>query len=156
MPGVPRAIIGFAPDEGGVWVAKLECGHGQHVRHNPPWQLRPWVLTEQGRNEHLGVALACVKCSMPELPVDVERYKVLGPFDQGTIPVGLSKAHSLKPRVWGRIVVAEGRLRYVIERTPEVAFMLEPGAVGIVLPEEPHHIEAVGPVDFTVEFWRRS
>jgi hypothetical protein len=32
-----RAVIGFDKDEEGHWVAKLECGHGQHVRHDPPW-----------------------------------------------------------------------------------------------------------------------
>ncbi|WP_372983133.1 DUF3565 domain-containing protein, partial [Marinobacter sediminum] len=21
----------------------MSCGHFQHVRHNPPWQNRPWV-----------------------------------------------------------------------------------------------------------------
>jgi tellurite methyltransferase len=156
MPGVPRSIVGFTQDEEGSWVANLACGHRQHVRHNPPWQLRPWVLTEDGRNEHLGVQLDCVKCGMPELPPDAERYKVLGPFNEGTIPGGLLKAHSLKPGVWGRIVVTEGRLQYVIERAPEVAFVLEPGAVGIALPEEAHHIAAMGEVVFTVEFWRRS
>ena len=25
------------------WVAELECGHTQHVRHDPPWTNRPWV-----------------------------------------------------------------------------------------------------------------
>ena len=44
------------------WVADLACGHGQHVRHNPPWQNRPWVITEQGRKEKLGVMLECKKC----------------------------------------------------------------------------------------------
>jgi len=155
MPGVPRAIVGFSQDEAGVWVASLECGHGQHVRHNPPWQLRPWVQSEDGRRQHLGLHLDCVKCSMPQLPADAERYKTIGPFNDETIPAGLLSAHSLKPRVWGHIVVSEGQLRYVIERAPEVAFVLQPGAPGVVLPEEPHHVEVLGPVRFEVEFWRR-
>ena len=37
-----RRIAGFHQDELGDWVAELDCGHTQHVRHNPPWQLRPW------------------------------------------------------------------------------------------------------------------
>jgi len=52
-----QAIVGFHLDEEGHWVADLACGHGQHVRHDPPWQNRPWVLTEQGRREKLGVML---------------------------------------------------------------------------------------------------
>ena len=46
-----QAIIGFHLDEQGHYVADLACGHGQHVRHDPPWQNRPWVLTEQGHKE---------------------------------------------------------------------------------------------------------
>ncbi len=59
---VARRITGYHQDEEGHWVAELECGHGQHVRHDPPWQLRPWVITESGRREMLGVTLDCRKC----------------------------------------------------------------------------------------------
>jgi hypothetical protein len=57
-----QAIVGFHLDEEGHYVADLACGHTQHVRHDPPWQNRPWVLTEQGRKEKLGVMLECKKC----------------------------------------------------------------------------------------------
>ena len=57
-----RRINGFHQDEERHWVAELECGHRQHVRHDPPWQLRPWVLTEEGRASRLGVPLDCVIC----------------------------------------------------------------------------------------------
>jgi len=57
-----RKIVGFHTDEKGDWVADLECGHGQHVRHNPPWTNRPWVLTLEGRAEHIGRELECKKC----------------------------------------------------------------------------------------------
>lgn len=57
-----RKIIGFHTDEEGDWVADLECGHGQHVRHNPPWSERPWVITQTGRDQHLGDELFCKKC----------------------------------------------------------------------------------------------
>jgi hypothetical protein len=60
--GMPQAIVGFHQDENGHWVADLECGHGQHVRHDPPWQLRPWVLTAEGRQTRLGVELLCKRC----------------------------------------------------------------------------------------------
>jgi hypothetical protein len=58
-----RRIVGFRRDEEGVWVADLECGHAQHVRHDPPWQLRPWVLTEEGRRRFMGATLNCVLCT---------------------------------------------------------------------------------------------
>ena len=57
-----RRMIGFHLDEHGDWVADLECGHTQHVRHQPPWQLRPWVMTEEGRDSKLGQELDCKKC----------------------------------------------------------------------------------------------
>ena len=57
-----QRIIGFHRDEYGDWVADLECGHGQHVRHDPPWSERPWVVTPQGREQKLGDVLLCKKC----------------------------------------------------------------------------------------------
>ncbi len=57
-----RKIVGFRQDEQGDWVAELECGHGYHVRHQPPWQDRGWVLTETGRASRLGVEVECKKC----------------------------------------------------------------------------------------------
>ena len=60
--GVPRRIVGYHLDEEAHWVAELECGHGQHVRHDPPWQVREWVTTEVGRAAHLGTILNCVRC----------------------------------------------------------------------------------------------
>ncbi|MEO8560954.1 MAG: DUF3565 domain-containing protein [bacterium] len=57
-----RAIVGFHLDDEGHWVAELVCGHGQHVRHDPPWQRREWVTTESGRASFLGFELDCVLC----------------------------------------------------------------------------------------------
>lgn len=59
-----RPISGYHRDEEGHWVAELECGHFQHVRHIPPWQNRPWVETEAGRNTMLGYELNCKKCDL--------------------------------------------------------------------------------------------
>jgi hypothetical protein len=61
-----QPITGFHLDDDGHWVAELECGHGQHVRHRPPWELRPWVLTAEGRRSRLGVELDCVLCDRGE------------------------------------------------------------------------------------------
>ncbi len=60
-----QRIIGFHQDEHGDWVADLECGHGQHVRHDPPWSERPWVVTQRGREQQLGATLLCKKCDEP-------------------------------------------------------------------------------------------
>jgi hypothetical protein len=68
-----RCIVGFHRDEEGDWVAELDCGHGQHMRHNPPWQLRPWTTTEQGRAARLGATVNCLKCDRNEPPADWAR-----------------------------------------------------------------------------------
>jgi hypothetical protein len=59
---VKRRITGFHQDEEGHWVAELECGHTQHVRHQPPWRDREWVLTEASREQFIGTTLNCVEC----------------------------------------------------------------------------------------------
>jgi hypothetical protein len=55
--GVARKIVDFHLDESLDWVADLECGHQQHLWHNPLWTTRHWVTTPQGRYEHLGCGL---------------------------------------------------------------------------------------------------
>ena len=56
------AIIGYHLDEEGHWIAQLVCGHNQHVRHQPPWVVRNWVTTAQGRKGMIGQLLICRKC----------------------------------------------------------------------------------------------
>jgi hypothetical protein len=63
LEGQPRKIVGFHLDEYLDWVAELECGHQQHVRHNPPWIEHHWVTTSEGRQSHLGHELRCVACN---------------------------------------------------------------------------------------------
>ena len=57
-----QKIVSFHQDDEHHWVARLACGHNQHVRHNPPWTLRPWVITPEGRATMIGVELDCKKC----------------------------------------------------------------------------------------------
>lgn len=58
-----RKIVGFRQDDAGDWIADLECGHSQHVRHNPPWMNRVWVTTAEGRASRIGTELQCAKCA---------------------------------------------------------------------------------------------
>jgi len=57
-----RSIVGFHRDDELHWVAELECGHFQHVRHQPPWINRPWVISVAGRAAAVGQTLDCKKC----------------------------------------------------------------------------------------------
>jgi len=63
---VEQAITGYHQDDVGDWVAELACGHDQHVRHRPPFQLREWVLDADGRAGRLGRPLACPLCDRGE------------------------------------------------------------------------------------------
>ncbi|WP_296127701.1 DUF3565 domain-containing protein [Pseudomonas sp. Ga0074129] len=56
-------LLDFRQDEHGDWVAVLSCGHTQHLRHQPPWQNRAWVLDAQKRQAQLGKAFLCGWCA---------------------------------------------------------------------------------------------
>jgi hypothetical protein len=68
-----QKITGFHQDEEQHWVADLACGHTQHVRHDPPWQSRPLVVTPEGRASKLGRLLKCKKCDEALAPPDPSR-----------------------------------------------------------------------------------
>ncbi len=57
-----RRITGFHQDAEQHWVADLDCGHRQHVRHDPPWHVRPWVLAPETRARFIGTTLECAAC----------------------------------------------------------------------------------------------
>ncbi|WP_133406772.1 DUF3565 domain-containing protein [Parashewanella tropica] len=57
-----QPITGYHKDEENDWVAELNCGHFQHVRHQPPFINRPWVVSAEGRKMFLGHKLECKKC----------------------------------------------------------------------------------------------
>ena len=149
-----RAITGFHRDEVGDWVAELDCGHAQHVRHKPPFTLRPWVTSERGRIEKLGECLSCVRCDRFELPETVRAYRSTPEFTEQTIPRGLLADHATATGVWGRIHVHAGELHYQIEGAPELDRVIAAGEVGIVAPERRHRVRPLGAVRFSVEFMR--
>lgn len=69
-----QAIIDYHLDLENHWVAELECGHFQHVRHEPPLTTRPWVLSKSGRESMLGYKLNCKKCDRNE-PKDASKSR---------------------------------------------------------------------------------
>ena len=149
-----RAIAGFHRDDEGHWVADLECGHPQHVRHRPPLEERPWVLSEEGREGMLGHMLECLFCNMPRLPDHAELFKTSTEYDERTIPEGMLQDHRLRSGVWGRIVLREGKLMYALAEPAGAAWVLRPGIDGIIAPGLSHWIAPNGSVRFVVEFFR--
>ena len=52
-------ITGFHQDKNKERVVDLSCVHAMHFRHNPPFQIREWVTSPQGRNTYIGFELEC-------------------------------------------------------------------------------------------------
>ena len=150
-----RPIEAFHQDERGDWGADLGCGHGQHVRHQPPFQMREWVLTPEGRATRLGAELDCVRCDRFELPAGLVAYQRSADFDEGTVPAGLLADHATKSGVWGVLHVLAGRLTYVVEPPLAREVLVEAGRTAVIVPEVKHRVRPEGAVRFFVEFHRR-
>ncbi|MEJ7596275.1 MAG: DUF3565 domain-containing protein [Kofleriaceae bacterium] len=156
MTTLLRPITGFHQDEHDDWVATLSCGHGQHVRHRPPFFSRPWVVTAEGRAEQLGAELPCVLCERFELPSGFTPYKRTPEFTSQSVPTALKANHSTKAGVWGLIHVVVGQLRYVVEPPLAREIVVNPGAPAVVVPEVLHRVILEEGARFFVEFHRRS
>ena len=150
-----RAIVGFHLDAASDWVAELACGHGQHVRHDPPLGERPWVLTAEGRASRIGAALDCGRCDRSEIPDGYHPYRRTADFTERSVPGALLRSHSTRPGVWALIRLSRGQLGYHVHAPFHRQELLTPDSPGVVLPEVEHHVAPSGPVEFFVEFWRR-
>ena len=148
-----RPIVGFHLDGEGHWTARLSCGHPQHVRHDPPYVERPWVLSDQGRSERIGEPLNCVRCERMELPDHYVAHRRTRAFTNDSMPPALRVEHATKAGVWGRIVVTAGTLRY---RAPVLGVdtLLSRGDEAIVVPEVAHRVEPSGAAGFYLVFYR--
>ena len=91
---------------------------------------------------------------MESLPEDVAAYARTATFSARSIPGSLRKSHRTKGGTWAKIVILEGRLRYRILEPSIGEFDLSPDRPGVVQPEVPHEVEAIGDVRFYVEFYR--
>lgn len=87
-------------------------------------------------------------------PAAPSPYKSTPVFDENTLPAGLRKEHRTKPGVWGIIRVLEGRVRYHV-LAPASVSTLDRECPGLVLPDQPHFVEPLGPVRMLVEFYDR-
>lgn len=148
-----RKITGFHKDEHNDWVAELDCFHGQHVRHKPPFFNRPWVELDAGRNGMLGSELDCVRCDRLELPAGLVATERTPRFSELTVPAGMLKNHALQTGVWGCIHVLSGTLNYVVQDPVPRILVLDTDTAGVIAPGMPHHLEAENAVSFYIEFF---
>jgi tellurite resistance-related uncharacterized protein len=147
-----RAITGFHLDAEDDWVAELSCGHDQHVRHRPPFQVRTWVTTAEGRAGRLATPLDCPWCDRCELPDAVRRVRTSPVWESDTLPAGLRRAHRVAAGTWGRLVVERGSLTFTAATTPPVDVVVGAGEVQAIPPEVAHAVEPAGDARFRIEF----
>ena len=91
---------------------------------------------------------------MNTLPDGVSAYARTDTFSARSIPDHLRRSHRTKAGTWAKIVILEGRLRYRILEPIIREFELWPDRPGVVEPEVPHEVEAMGDVRLYVEFYR--
>jgi len=149
---VQRAISGYHQDNEGEWVAELSCGHGQHVRHRPPFQFREWVVDAGRRDARLGTPLDCPLCDRAELPDGLQLVRTSPRWDQRTMPAGLKRSHRTAVGTWGRIVVHDGNLRFVAQTDPGLDVIVGPGSLQAIPPEVEHNVQPLDRVCFSIDF----
>ena len=147
-----RSIEAFRRDEERHWVATLDCGHSQHVRHAPPLVERRWVLDATGREARIGTPLDCVRCDRRELPEHFRETRRTRRFTETTLPDALRRRHSTRRGVWGVIHVHRGRLAYRQHAPFDDECVLSAGDAVPILPEVEHEVEPLGEVEFEVAF----
>lgn len=148
-----RTIMGFHCDDNGDYVAELSCGHGQHVRHRPPFQIRPWVIDPEERAKRIGAALDCPLCDRAEPPEGLRFARSSPIWDEQTIPVALLSSHRVGRRTWGEIHVNEGRMRFVMASEPVLDVVVEANSTQAIPPDVEHRVEPLGPVRFSIAFF---
>ncbi len=150
-----RTITAFRQDDAGDWVADLSCLHAQHVRHQPPFRLAPWVLDDAGRAARVGSLLDCPLCDRGELPPGLRVVRTSELWDERTMPAALRRSHRTPAGAWGRLQVKKGRLRFRAHTRPALDVVVGPGAAQAIPPGVEHEVEPNGEVSFLIEFLRR-
>jgi len=69
------------------------------------------------------------------------------------MPDDLRVAHRLKRGTWGRVVVREGRLRFVARTTPALDVVIEPDTPQAIPPDVDYSLQPMGTVRFAVELY---
>lgn len=150
-----RDIIGFHQDELGDWVAELGCLHTQHVRHKPPFQIRPWVVDEIQRESRIGTLLDCKLCERCEFPDQLYLHDKFGRWDSGSIPNGLRTSHKLAKGKWAILKVIHGNVKFELLLNPPVRKALSHGESQVIPPEVPHSVVMSDDGEIELEIWSK-
>ena len=102
-----------------------------------------------------GAAGRSARSGRDVLPEGLQLDRTSAIWTEETVPRGLLSAHRLADHVWGRLVVAGGRLALAFEDSPDETNTLAAGDSAIIAPARPHHVVLDGPVEFSIEFHRQ-
>ena len=86
-------------------------------------------------------------------PKQLVAYQTSSVFTETTVPARLQKAHDTKAGTWAKLIVQTGALTYVIEETGATQHV-DAENVGLIFPQQLHHVEISEPVTFYLEFYR--
>lgn len=75
-------------------------------------------------------------------------------FTEATTPAKLIGVHTTKAGVWGKLVVFDGVLDFVVPGPPSRCQRVDAGSFAVIEPTVPHHVRLIGPVSFRIEFHR--
>lgn len=147
--------MGFRKDELGDWVADLECFHGQHVRHRPPFQVRPWVQSEDERSNRIGSLLNCPLCDRCEVPEGLVPKRVSGPWTRETFPVEFQRENKVAGGAWARINVFRGEVKFSLQVVPPLVRVLRSNGSLHIPPGISHRMELSDDAQVELEFLER-
>jgi len=150
--------VDFRQDQAGDWAAVLDCWHGRHFRHDPPWVENPWVLSATGRASRIGKSTDCPKCEWIELPDGLRLERTTAEWNQDTIPAGIRRTHRVASGVWGRLRVLDGAVNFVFDdQFPGACDQpVSAGSHQLIPPDRPHHLVVGEPVRLVVDFLVRA
>lgn len=151
-----REIVNFVEDDGPQWMALLDCGHFQHMRHSPPLIEREWVLSEEGRASHLGTSLNCVSCDEREIPGIAVYLSTSPSFTELTIPEALRKRRHSGTGLWAKVCVTEGSLELEMFEPINEKQTLTPDNPAVLPPGVPYSLATPAQVKFHIEFLKVS
>lgn len=151
-----KGIVGFHIDDQGDWVADLECGHAQHVRHNPPWVNRPWVLEVEGRKRALGTLLDCLKCNMPRIPSEAQQIACSAMLTQQAISEKDADLQYNDADTWVKVVVHEGELIYQQIADKTIGYVIDSEFAAVIAPGERFVLREKGRVRYQLFYYHNS
>jgi tellurite resistance-related uncharacterized protein len=151
---VERTITGFRLDALGEWIAELDCGHDQHIRHRPPFEIRPWIRSAKERLARLESKRDCPLCDRAVLPSRLDLLRRTPCWSEQSMPVALRGVHKLAEGNWAVLVVDEGVLVYRPARVRSASVALATGDQHVIPPGVEHSVEPKGAVSFHLEIYK--